>query len=338
MKKIFSEKFKDEFQFLEKYGFAFDVDPYNEERLCYRNRFGEIILSFECYNNMGYREKLYVQINGWKKEIDVKEEYKRYIHKSTFLKSISKMFKELFLYFINKGQDFYGIKVLPKYFDKQYITNSIDISNPVFNPPLNMISNRIINMFIFSIIILLFTQLGIMIWLKYVTDFTTYLILRTISCIIMFIILLNSLIILKNKLWVISKIFMLLTPIILIMLIYLFPKRIDYIVYQLLFVIAIIYIIYIYIATLVNKSKIEDYIMNVLLSTAYPIIVMFIKSFELDCYIYGVEDISFFALIISIIMAFIGVIIYSVLYKNKKKISNYLGGLCITFLSYLVYL
>lgn len=332
MKKLFSEKFKEDFQFLEQYGFVFDIDPYNEERLCYRNRFGEIILSFESYNDIGYKEKVYVQINGWKKEIDLIQEYKKYIHKSTFLKSISKMFKELFIYFINRGQDFYGIKVLPKDFDKQYETNSIDIFNTIYNPPLNMINNRIINRLIFSIIILLFIQLGLMIVIKCVNDYTFYMILRTILCVSMFIILLNSIIILKNKLWLISKIFMLLTPIILIILIYLFSKRIDYITYQILFILSIIYIIYISISKFINKKKNEDCIMNGLLSTSYPIIVMFIKSFELDRYTYGIEDISLVTLIISVVIAFIGVIIFLVLYKNKKKISNYIGGCCITFL------
>lgn len=42
--KNYALKFKNDYKFLEDYGFCFTVDPHNSNRPCYKNRYGEIIL------------------------------------------------------------------------------------------------------------------------------------------------------------------------------------------------------------------------------------------------------------------------------------------------------
>lgn len=116
----YASKFKEDFKFLEKYGFAFTVDPFNKGRPCYQNRFGEIIL---WVNDISLY--IYVQVNGWRKDINVKEEYKNIFKKST-LKPLHVMFEELFVYLVNTTGKFYDLEVIP---GDNYIVQEVSMDN-----------------------------------------------------------------------------------------------------------------------------------------------------------------------------------------------------------------
>ena len=75
MSDSYIKEFKKKYKFLEKYGFILAIDPCNPDRLCYKNSFGEIVLWVNDELGPLPPYKLYIQINGWKKEVDVIEEY-----------------------------------------------------------------------------------------------------------------------------------------------------------------------------------------------------------------------------------------------------------------------
>jgi hypothetical protein len=82
------DDFRSKYKFLEEYGFVLANDSCNPERLCYKNKFGEIVLWTKNEKGAFCSPAFYVQINGWKTEIDVVLEYKKCIGKITLFKSI----------------------------------------------------------------------------------------------------------------------------------------------------------------------------------------------------------------------------------------------------------
>lgn len=110
----YKNKFVKTFSFLENYGFILSIDPQNGNRLCYKNDYGEIVMSNKMEDTLSLNTEIYVQVKGRKNVIDVKTEYKNNLHKSTIGKSIVKMFEELFIYKIKQNRKFYGIFVRGK--------------------------------------------------------------------------------------------------------------------------------------------------------------------------------------------------------------------------------
>ena len=112
MRNNYALDFKDKYSFLEEYGFVFSNDPFNPNRPCYKNLHGEIILWVQHDSgSFGLRREIYVQINGWKKTIDVVSEYKKYINKNVLFKPLEKMFEELFIFMFETKGEFYGLKI-----------------------------------------------------------------------------------------------------------------------------------------------------------------------------------------------------------------------------------
>ena len=81
MSKNYIEEFKQDFSFLEQYGFIFSKDPNNPNRPCYKNNHGEILHWIEPNSGCGFTTEIFYQINGWKYSIDIKEEYKKVFNK-----------------------------------------------------------------------------------------------------------------------------------------------------------------------------------------------------------------------------------------------------------------
>ncbi len=65
--------FKSSLEFLTNYGFEYGFDLATDKRECYRNNFGEIILEFVRTEPNEWTPQICVEINCWKKVIDVKE-------------------------------------------------------------------------------------------------------------------------------------------------------------------------------------------------------------------------------------------------------------------------
>ena len=111
MSKNFVVNFKNDFKFLEEYGFVFSVDPCNPNRPCYKNNHGEIIFWIQTNSGFGATTEIYYQINGWKYTIDIEEEYKKILKKFPLFKNKIKMFKELFEFLVLSSGCFYNLRI-----------------------------------------------------------------------------------------------------------------------------------------------------------------------------------------------------------------------------------
>jgi len=102
--------FKEDYKFLEEYGFVFTNLPYNKNRMCYRNRYGCISKYEKQIDTNYYISVIFVELNGHKVEINVCKEYEKYISKFSLHKPVNEMFKELLDYMIiNNSNNFYGL-------------------------------------------------------------------------------------------------------------------------------------------------------------------------------------------------------------------------------------
>ena len=103
--------FKNDFKFLEDYGFVFSKDSCNPNRPCYKNNHGEIIFWIQANSGIGFQTEIYYQINGWKYTFDIEEEYKKIFRKSTLFKNKIKLFKELFEFLVSSSGKFYNLQI-----------------------------------------------------------------------------------------------------------------------------------------------------------------------------------------------------------------------------------
>lgn len=324
---------KNKLGFLEDYGFILAFDPCNLNRPCYKNRYGEIVI---WRNNDGLSTtnmEIYVQINGWKTAIDVKKEYKRCFNKIFCCKSLIAMFQELFEYYVLVKGEFFGLKILKDdYLIKNQEIPVEDFPNTI-NPFKIRRKNIIWNTTFIMIFVLLFIQLGIVISFEYIGNAQVVLGLRKVLGITVLISQLLILMLLKQKLNILSKVLMVGFPLIVIGLLYLFPRRVDYAIYIILFIILTIYLIISLLITLFNKNK--DYILNGLIPFLYPTAVIFVKSFWLQDNIFFNDDTPIF-LILALIIAFISVILFLILKKDKSDKKEFIGMLFTIFCSVLI--
>lgn len=332
MRKTFVKKFKDEYQFLEDYGFVFDIDPYNPNRMCYKNNHGEIVLWINSNRGSGWEKEIFIQINGWKTEINVKEEYKKNLHKSTMFKTCAVMFKELFLYLVKETNNFYGLNVGDQYkFSYDNINKESFLDNKKYNPVVNSPSGLFIYTFCTILFVFLFAQLGIIISFEYVKSYDTYQILRLLLCIFMFIINCITIILLRRNLWIFNILSLVIYPIILIGCIYFFNKRMDYIIYQATFLLSFLYLVFSLILKFIFKNK--KALLNGVITIIFPFATVAIKSFELNNYIYNEELYDFGYLLIPFLVCIICTIIYLIFRKDKSDKKDYYGGLLTAFFS-----
>ncbi len=330
---VFVLELKKKLGFLEDYGFVLTFDPCNHNRPCYKNRYGEIVI---WSNNNGlstHNTEIYVQINGWKTTIDVKKEYKRCFNKIFCCKSLITMFKDLFEYYAIIKGEFFGLKILK---DDYLIKNQeipVEDFPDTFNPFKIRKKNIIWNSAFISIFVLLFIQLGIVISFEYIGNAQVVLGLRKVLGITILISHLCIIMLLRQKLNVLAKVLMISFPLIIIGLLYLFPRRIDYAIYIILFIIHTIYLIISLLLTLFRKNK--DYILNGLIPFLYPTIVIFVKSFWLQDYIFFNGDTQIF-LIVALVIAFMSVILFLIIKNDKSNKKEFIGMLFAIFCSVLI--
>ena len=206
MAKNFIEEYKDKFSFLSDYGFVLTVDPHNPNKPCFKNYFGEIVFGLKNDNGMVCQYELYVQIDGWKHEIDVKSEYKRYIKKSTLFKPYEVMVKELFEFMVRTTKQFYGLKIVKNNFKPYSISEyePVDISYMNENTfARKRRSNLVVTMFV-SCFILCFLQLILLGLFHSVKSYETVFILKNILCVSVLMVNLLIILMLKNNLNIIS--------------------------------------------------------------------------------------------------------------------------------------
>lgn len=328
---IYIKEFKKKYKFLEKYGFVLAVDPCNPDRLCYKNSFGEIVLWVNDELGPLPPYKLYIQINGWKTEVDVIEEYKNSISKVTIFKPFEKLVKELFEFRVKKTKEFFGLKVLGNDF-KPYptpITEPIKL-NETKNPveigrnSRTLTFTLVVSLIIPIIILLLFLPF------EYLKSYKTAYILKSIMCLLIFIfgVLISKTC--SKYLNTLSKMYLLLYPLCMLFLLNFLPKRIDYIIYFLFFIFSLIYvIIYVVRFKVFQKTGMA----NGFLTCIYPFGVGIYKVFELNESIFLTSINVGTFLIVGLVAGSFATILYFIFRKDKDDKKEYIGAGFATFVS-----
>lgn len=171
---------------------------------------------------------------------------------------------------------------------------------------------------LFSFISINYTNINIMLIVKTVT-----VVLAGLSSVL-------SIFILMRKLNIISNMLLVIFPIILFLCLICFKRKVDYILYDIYFVLTIIFLIWE--LFLYFKSKDKKEIVNAIFPLLYSSALMIIKMIELDRYITVLDDnMRSIFLWIGLIAAFISIPFYIVICKNRKPIKKYLGNLILTF-------
>ena len=331
MSDSYIKEFKKKYKFLEKYGFVLAIDPCNPDRLCYKNSFGEIVLWVNDELGPLPPYKLYIQINGWKTEVDVIEEYKNSISKVTIFKPFEKLVKELFEFRVNKTKEFFGLKVLGNDF-KPYPTPIIDpielneTKNPVEigRNSRTLTFTLVISLIIPLIILLLFLPF------EYLKSYKTAYILKSIMCLLIFIfgVLISKTC--SKYLNTLSKMYLLLYPLCMLFLLNFLPKRIDYIIYFLFFIFSLIYvIIYVIRFKVFQKTGMA----NGFLTCIYPFGVGIYKVFELNDSIFLTSINVGTFLIVGLVAGSFATILYFIFRKDKDDKKEYIGAGFATFFS-----
>ena len=231
MGKNFIEKFKNDFKFLEAYGFVFSSDPCNPNRPCYKNNHGEIVLWIESSSGIGWVTEIYYQINGWKYTVDVKEEYKKVFSKNPLLKNKIAVFKDLFEFLVCSTGKFYNLQIDKNISSKLRDEEVTDLSIFKNNEGLFNQRNRAITNIAGIWIILMLFLIECFGFLCFYKWSTSYEIMNVVNIIILISVMISELlilIILRKSFHFISKLFLIVYAFIPITLYFFFDRRFDF--------------------------------------------------------------------------------------------------------------
>lgn len=225
---------------------------------------------------------------------------------------------------MNLGNAFYGLRVNKSKSNMNISSNdAFDFNASANNPFVIERSSRFYFIFIWAIMILLFGQLGILVVCNYVKTHYVLFILKNILCCLVFISQIICIYLLRNKLAFLSKILMISTPLIFLILLYLFEKRVDYLVYIILTIASTLYLI-VYIVKYFISKKSND-LLNGVLSVFYPFSAFFVKTDELQDYLFFNDKHMQLFLIVGLITGFIVSVISIILIKKEIEKKNLIG-------------
>lgn len=327
MAKSFALDFKEKFSFLEEYGFVFAVDPFNKERPCYKNLHGEIIMWFQ----RGFGKEIYVQINGWKTVINVKEEYKKYIGKSTLFKPLHVMLKELFVRKANASGYFYGLKVSKiNGYNKPVDLVKIESFDNYYNPnderrkTMLVLIPTIVFFVLFILQVILGTSLSNM------KDIDNIKLCRNIVYITIIINTAFITLFLHKYINLIAKVLANAFAIIMFIALHNFDKRTILLICLSIFTISLLYFVIELIIYLIKKDK--KNLFSGIVALFYPFGVSFIKSFELQKYLFFNDFDMNILILIGFVAAIICVIILFIKDKDRSNKKDYAGKVVGVFL------
>ena len=322
MKKNYVEKMIDTFGFLQDYGFALTHDPFNPERLCYQNKYGEIAIWFDK-SLVDY--DLYVQINGWKTPINLNEEYKKSFGSNPTLCSLKKKFKKLFeLSYFNNGH-FFGLTIAKeKNIKKEQIKCDLLI-DPFQNCKKN---NRIVLISIFSIIVM-FIQLIVFafiedskrpffhVWMEY---FLVY------STVVIYVI---SLVTIGKRIDLISRVLAVIYPFILISGLHWLTRREIMKVETIYFGILLLNITFNLFCLFKHKTPIK--LTGCMIIIIYPFFSSMIRYVEMGYFVYFNDSIMGNFLLVGVALGIICAICYLIFQKDKSSKKDYFWKLVASF-------
>lgn len=329
MAKNYAQDFKEKYSFLEEYGFVFAVDPFNSNRPCYKNLYGEIILWFTHHGSIGSSLELYVQINGWKKTINVKEDYKKYVGKSHLFKPMEKLVKELFEARVKQTGEFYGLKVSKISGFSLNEETSLESFDAYYNPLEQKKKTALVVVLSIIFGILFIGQMFLAIAIDSITNLQSIFMIRNIIYISMIVMTFGLTIILRKQLSIMVKLLFNIFPIVSFITLYVFEKRIDFSLCFLMLGICTLFCIY-YIFLYIFKKDNMD-ILNAVCIMYYPLVVNLIKLFNLNNYLFFNDDKLRWFLIVGVVISLIILIIAIVKIEDKSNKKEYSGKLCAAF-------
>ena len=126
--------FESALEFLLDYGFEFCNDSATGRHKCYKNEYGEIVLRYKQLDPNYYVPQICIEINYWKKVIDIDKEFVQ-ISKKKFTMFYD-MVHEVINNQINKNNKIFDLRINPKYHNQiNYlrIINNLEIIDEIDN-------------------------------------------------------------------------------------------------------------------------------------------------------------------------------------------------------------
>lgn len=313
----YAEKFKNDYQFLKKYGFVFSRDPFNDERPCYKNRYGEIILWTQ--SGSVYGAELYIQMNGRKQVINPKEEYESIFNeKPTFL-PINKIFEKIFEYHVKEYGRFHDLYIIKN--DPSFICDNEEADTESFSAERNPLNTAFMRYLNTGLCVLLFAALFLFGISKAVKAQNVIDIFRTAALCSLILSSICIALIIKG-LPLSAKILLIVSPAAFILPIYLFATRVDYIIYFVILTVNFIYATY-YLIKNSAKENLKSRLGTSIFMVTVPFIIGLFKTIELNTRLFFFKDTAIVpALVIGAIVSALITLGFAMINKTSEKIKS----------------
>ena len=323
MSKNFVVNFKNDFKFLEEYGFVFSVDPCNPNRPCYKNNHGEIIFWIQTNSGLGATTEIYYQINGWKYTIDIEEEYKKILKKFPLLKNKIKMFKELFEFLVLSSGCFYNLRIDKNISESLKNEEVSDLNIFKNNEALFNLRNRAITNTtgLCVVLILFFTSaLG---WIFFYEYSKSYLVMNICNITVLIFVMISEILIyllLRKSLHIGASLSLIIYAFIPITLYFFFDRRFDYRVEMIFLVLMICSLLIHFVIYLIKKDS--YYLLNGFIPLIYPLFISIVKTSILDEYLFLSELKIGSYIVIGLIIGIIAGSIVLIVSKKENSIKE----------------
>lgn len=160
--------------------------------------------------------------------------------------------------------------------------------------------------------------------------------LKIISCLLAGISSILSVFVVINTFNSITKSLLIIFPVMLFLCCFLFSNRVDSIIYDIYFIVTVIYFIIGLLTYFIKKNKTQ--LANSVFPFLYSAALMIIKIIELDRYVTLIDDsIQEIFLSVGFITAICSMVIYFCVAKNKTSKKQYIGNLFLTFFCVFVF-
>ena len=309
----YAKLFKDQYAFLREWGFVFSTDPYNSERPCYKNRYGEIILWVKSGTS---ETELYLQMNGRKITFDLAAEYEYIFKRKPTLLPKHEIFRRVFTYHAENYGKFLELCIIKD--DYAFLEENSPAPTESFTADRNPLAVQYKKYISYGIAISYFLAIILMIIPTRITNAALGL--------IMFILLLagNALTcILTKEMQKMAKIIFISYPIVMIFPTMAFSRRVDLAICIALSLISLSYVIY-HIILYVKKKEDKSALGFSLLTYIEPFLILLIESFALNRDLHFIDYGRFTPLFI--VGAVVSLIVTAVFVRKTEVLENIRKG------------
>ena len=331
MSKNFVVNFKNDFKFLEEYGFVFSVDPCNPNRPCYKNNHGEIIFWIQTNSGLGATTEIYYQINGWKYTIDIEEEYKKIFKKFPLFKNKIKMFKELFEFLVLSSGCFYNLRIDKNISESLKNEEVSDLNIFKNNEALFNLRNRAITNTTGLCLVLILFLISALGWIFFDEYSKSYLVMNICNITVLIFVMISEILIyllLRKSLHIGASLSLIIYAFVPLALYFFFDRRFDYRVEIIFLGFMICSLVIHFVIYLIKKDS--YYLLNGFIPLIYPLLISFVKTSILDDYLFlSALKIGSYIAIGIIIGIIAGSIALLVSRKNSSVKETFLLAFCV---------